>query len=79
MTDWVHLAVLLLFALLVASLLAWFHLYRYFGGEGPPPDSRFRRRWQWLLAAIMALLILLAVVIVLSSDPGDPDDYLFWY
>ncbi len=77
--DWLHFAVLLLFALLVASLLAWFRLYRYFGGEGPPRDSRYRRSWQLLLAAIAALLIVLAVVIVLSSDPGDPDDYLFWY
>ena len=77
--DWAHFAVILLAALLVACLLAWLRLYRYFGGEGPPHDSRHRRSWQFLLAAIAALLILLAVVIVLSSDPGDPDDYMFWY
>ena len=77
--DWLHFTVVLIFALLVASLLAWFRLYRYFGGEGPPPDSRYRRSWQWLLVAISVLIILLAIVIVLSSDPGDPDDYIFWY
>ena len=77
--DWAHFTVLVLFVLLVASLLAWFRLYRHFGGEGPPPDSRYRLGWQLLLVAIATLLIVIAVVIVLSSDPGDPDDYLFWY
>ena len=77
--DWTHFAVLFCFALLCAAVLAWLRLYRYFGGEGPPPDSRHRRSWQLLIAAITALLILIAVLIVLSSDPGDPQDYYLWY
>ena len=77
--DWAHFTVLACFALLSVAILAWLRLYRYFGGEGPPPGSRHRRSWQLLIVAITALLILVAVVIVLSSDPGDPEDYRFWY
>ena len=27
---------------------------------------------------LIFLAILIAVVVVLSSDPGDPDNYIFW-
>ena len=36
------------------------------------------RLHQVLIAVIAMLAISLAVIVVLSSDPGDPDYYLFW-
>jgi len=35
------------------------------------------RTYQILIASIAALVIVLTLLIVFSSDPGDPDDYLF--
>jgi hypothetical protein len=33
---------------------------------------------QVLVALIAFMIILLALLVVLSSDPGDPEQYLFW-
>ena len=36
------------------------------------------RAHQLLTPLITGLLILVALLIIFSSDPGDPEDYLFW-
>lgn len=75
--DWLQLLVNGLFVILLASILAWILIYRRMN----PRDMTSSRyyRWHQLLIALIALLaILVAVIIVLSSDPGNPDDYLFW-
>ncbi len=74
--DWAHLLVQLVFILLLASIGAWLLIYRRLN----PHDRTSSRyyRWHQLLIALIALLaILVAVVVVLSSDPGDPDNYIF--
>ena len=74
--DWAHLGVQVIFILLLASIGAWLLIYRRLN----PRDLSSSRyyRWHQLLIALVALLaILVAVVIVLSSDPGDPDNYIF--
>ncbi len=75
--DVLQLTVNGLFLLLLASILAWILVYRRMN----PDDLTSSRyyRWHQLLIALIALLaILVAVIIVLSSDSGNPDDYLFW-
>lgn len=75
--DWLQLLVNGLFVILLASILAWILIYRRMN----PRDMTSSRyyRWHQLLIALIALLaILVAVIVVLSSDPGDPDNYLFW-
>jgi len=74
--DLLQLTINGLFLLLLASILAWILVYRKMN----PDDLKSSRyyRWHQLLIALIALLaILVAVIIVLSSDPGNPDDYLF--
>ena len=75
--DWLHFTVNALFVLLGASIATWLVIYRRLN----PEDLRSSRyyRWHQLLVALIALLaILVAVVVVLSSDPGNPEDYLLW-
>jgi len=75
--DWVEYTVNTLFVLLLASIGVWLVIYRRLN----PHDVSSSRyyRWHQLLVALIALLaILVAVVVVLSSDPGNPEDYLFW-
>jgi Na+/proline symporter len=63
--------------LLVASVALWITIYRKLNPDDLP-SSRYYR-WHQLLVILIALLaILVAVVVVLSSDPGNPDDYLYW-
>ena len=64
-----------LFLLLLGCIAAWLILYRRFN-SADPTSSHYR--WHQVLVALIALLaILVAVVVVLSSDPGNPDDYIF--
>lgn len=75
--DLLQLTVNALFILLLASILAWILVYRRLNPEDMTSSPYYR--WHQLLIALIALLaILVAVIIVLSSDPGNPDDYLFW-
>ena len=75
--DWLHFTVNALFVLLGASIAIWMVIYRRLNPEDLP-SSRYYR-WHQLLVALIALLaILVAVVVVLSSDPGNPEDYLLW-
>lgn len=64
------------FILLLASIAAWLLIYRRLN----PRDlsgSRYYRWHQILIALIALLAILVALIVVLSSDPGNPDDYIF--
>jgi cell division protein FtsX len=75
--DWIEHAVNGLFVALLASILAWILVYRRLNPKDLSSSPYYR--WHQLLIALIALLaILVAVVVVLSSDPGNPDDYLFW-
>ncbi|MDH3218466.1 MAG: hypothetical protein OEO19_02940 [Gammaproteobacteria bacterium] len=75
--DWLQFTVDALFIGLLASIILWILVYRSLN----PDDLSSSRyyRWHQLLVVLIALLaILVAVIVVLSSDPGNPDDYLFW-
>ena len=75
--DWLHFTVQAQFILLLASICAWLWIYRRLNPKDLSSSPYYR--WHQLLIALIALLaILVAVVVVLSSDPGNPDDYLFW-
>lgn len=75
--DLLQLTVNALFVLLLASILAWILIYRRLN-PADRPSSRYYRWHQLLIALIALLATLVAVIVVLSSDPGDPDHYLFW-
>ena len=72
-----HFIVVALFLLLVLSVISWVLVYRRLDPKRLSSHPLYRLH-QVLLAIIMLLAIVLAVVIVLSSDPGDPENYLFW-
>ena len=75
--DWLHFTIQALFVLLLASIGGWLLIYRRVNPRDKASSPYYR--WHQLLIALIALLaILVAVIIVLSSDPGDPDNYLFW-
>lgn len=78
MVDWAHLAVIWIFLLLIASLIAWIKIYRGLD-QADPPSSPGYRTHQWLIALITLLTFLLVLLIVFSSDPGNTDEELFWY
>ena len=75
--DWLQLTIDALFVLLLASILLWITVYRKLNPDDLP-SSRYYRWHQLLIALIALLAVLIAVVVVLSSDPGNPEDYLFW-
>ena len=65
-----------LFLLLLVCISLWLLIYRRMN----PHDlmaSPYYRYHQVLILLIALLAILVAVVVVLSSDPGDPDSYIF--
>ena len=75
--DWLYITINVLFILLLASVILWIGIYRKLN----PTDLRSSPYYRWhqlLVALIATLAILVAIVVVLSSDPGDPDAYLFW-
>ncbi len=64
------------FILLLGSIALWLLVYRRLDREDRSRGRYYR--WYQLLTALIALLaILVAVAVVLSSDPGNPDDYIF--
>jgi hypothetical protein len=72
-----HFIVVTLFVLLVLGVIIWLLVYRLLDPTSPSSHPLYRMH-QVLIALIAALAISLAVIVVLSSDPGDPDYYLFW-
>ena len=65
-----------LFLSLLTCIVLWLLIYRRMN----PRDLRaspYYRYHQVLIILIALLAILVAVVVVLSSDPGDPDNYIF--
>ena len=75
--DWLALIVDGMFILLLASTILWYLIYRRLNPRDLQSSPYYR--WHQILVALIALLaILIAVVVVLSSDPGDPDNYVFW-
>ena len=70
-------AILGCFLLLLGSIAGWWLTWRRIGNDNPATHPLYRR-YQALTAAVATLLILLALLIVFSSDPGDPEDYLWW-
>jgi len=72
-----HFIIIALFLLTIACVIAWLTLYRRLDPDNRAAHPRYRT-YQVLTASIAALVIVLALLIVFSSDPGDPDDYLFW-
>jgi hypothetical protein len=72
-----HSVIIALFLLTIACAFGWFTIHRRLDPENRAAHPHYRI-YQFLTAGIAALVILLALLIVFSSDPGDPDDYLFW-
>lgn len=72
-----HLVVIAIFVALLLSVIFWWLVYRQFDPHDMNSHSLYRLH-QVLIAVIAMLAISLAVIVVLSSDPGDPDYYLFW-
>ena len=70
-----QLVVQLLFVLLMLCIGAWLLLRRKLGSN-PAAHPRYRQH-QLLIGLIAALIILITLLIVFSSEPGDPDDYLW--
>ena len=65
-----------LFLLLLGCIAAWLIVYRRLNPADRTSSPYYR--WHQLLVALIAMLaILVAVVVVLSSDPGNPDDFIF--
>jgi len=73
----VHSIIISLFVLLLACLLGWLSIYRSIGGGNPSDHPRYRL-YQILIGLIALITILLALLFVFSSDPGNPDNYLWW-
>ncbi len=71
-----HFVILTVFVLLLASIVGWLSLYHGIGAGGSRGHPRYRL-YQALLALIATLAIVLALLIVFSSEPGDPDDFLW--
>jgi NhaP-type Na+/H+ or K+/H+ antiporter len=72
----VHFIIVALFVLLLVCVFGWLYIYRSIGQGNPINHPRYRL-YQSLLGLIATLVILLALLIVFSSDPGNPDDYLW--
>ena len=65
-----------LFILLLAAIAAWLIVYRRLNPHDLSSSPYYR--WHQLLVVLIALLaILVALIVVFSSDPGNPDDYIF--
>jgi hypothetical protein len=72
-----HFTIIALFILLAISILGWWLLHRRFGHQHTADHPHFRL-YRALPGLIATLAILVTLLIVFSSDPGDPDDYLWW-
>lgn len=72
-----HFVVVAIFVALLLSVTFWWLIYRQFDIRNMKSHSLYRLH-QVLIAVIAMLAISLAIIVVLSSDPGDPEYYLFW-
>lgn len=72
-----HIVVIAIFVALLLSVIVWWLVYRRFDPHDMQSHALYRLH-QVLIAVIAMLAISLAIIVVLSSDPGDPDYYLFW-
>jgi hypothetical protein len=73
----VHSIIVSLFVLLLLCVFCWLYIYRSIGQGSPINHPRYRL-YQSLIGLIATLVILLTLLIVFSSDPGVPDDYMWW-
>ena len=72
-----HFIIIALFVLLLLSMGSWVLVYRQLDPENVTAHPLYKLH-QVLVAVIAFLVILLTMLVVLSSDPGDPEYYLFW-
>ena len=72
-----HFIIIALLLLTIACAIGWFTIHRRLDPDDRTAHPHYRA-YQVLTASIAALVIVLALLIIFSSDPGDPDDYLFW-
>ena len=72
-----QLVVHLVFILLLLCIAAWLLIKRKLDRQNPSAHPRYRQ-FQVLTGLIATLIMLLALLIVFSSDPGDPENYLWW-
>ena len=75
--DMLHFIIIALFVLLLLSVICWMLVYRQFDPKTMKAHPLYKLH-QVLVALIAAMIILLTMLVVLSSDPGDPEQYLFW-
>ncbi len=75
--DMLHFIIIALFVLLLLSVVCWILVYRQFDSKTMKTHPLYKLH-QVLVALTAAMIILLALLVVLSSDPGDPAQYLFW-
>lgn len=71
-----HSIIVAMLLLTIACTIGWFTIHRRLDPENRAAHPHYRT-YQILIACIAALVIVLTLLIVFSSDPGDPDDYLF--
>lgn len=72
-----HFIIITLFVLLMLSVGFWMLVYRQFDPKNLTAHPLYKLH-QVLVALIAFMIILLTMLVVLSSDPGDPEHYLFW-
>ncbi|MBT8433452.1 MAG: hypothetical protein KJN95_02240 [Gammaproteobacteria bacterium] len=72
-----HFIIIALFFLLLLSVGFWMLVYRQLDPNNLTAHPLYKLH-QVLVAMIAFMIILLTMLVVLSSDPGDPEYYLFW-
>jgi len=72
-----HFIIIALFLLTLACVIGWYAIHRRLDPDNRAAHPHYRV-YQVLIASIATLIIVLTLLIVFSSDPGNPDDYLFW-
>jgi len=72
-----HFIIIALFVLLLLSVVCWMLVYRQLDPKNLTAHPLYKLH-QVLVALIAFMIILLTMLVVLSSDPGDPENYLFW-
>lgn len=77
LTVMLHFIIITLFVLLMLSVGFWMLVYRQFDPKNLTAHPLYKLH-QVLVALIAFMIILLTMLVVLSSDPGDPEHYLFW-
>lgn len=72
-----HFIIVALFVLTLLSVVCWMLVYRQLDPKNLTAHPLYKLH-QVLVALIAFMIILLTMLVVLSSDPGDPENYLFW-